>query len=351
MLAILCLLFSLILFKYLSYNAMKKTIIFSLMILLNLSFFQVALVNAALVGGDLDSASELQKRASLNNGSVEQKKSSSTKDLGALKAKKLESQSLVPKLQSKSLDLKRELQKNSKQEKIEYVPGEIIVKYRKNKINLETSSGRAAALNFVKGKSLEKKEDLRKNNISVLRIKDAKTVEQKISELKNDPNVEYAQPNFQYYPLSINANDTYKANLWGLDNTGQTVNTVAGTNDADIDAPEAWAINEGTNASIIVAVIDSGVAYNHPDLVANMWDGTACVGEDSNGIPLSGGCNHGYDYQDGDKTPLPTTSSHGTHIAGTIAAVKNNSKGIIGVAPQAKIMALKSSLTTAENVK
>jgi len=69
---------------------MKKTIIFSLMILLNLSFFQVALVNAALVGGDLDSASELQKRASLNNGSVEQKKSSSTKDLGALKAKKLD---------------------------------------------------------------------------------------------------------------------------------------------------------------------------------------------------------------------------------------------------------------------
>ena len=93
---------------------MKKMIIFSLMILLNLSFFQVALVNAALVGGDLDSASELQKRASLNNGSVEQKKSSSTKDLGALKAKKLESQSLVPKLQSKSLDLKRELKKLKK---------------------------------------------------------------------------------------------------------------------------------------------------------------------------------------------------------------------------------------------
>ncbi len=233
-----------------------------------------------------------------------------------------------------------------------YVEGEILVKYRNNKINLNTSSGRATALSFNTSKSLEKKEDLKKNNISVLRIKDSKTVEQKIAELKNNPNVEYAQPNFQYYPSvvssNINTNDTFKNNLWGLDNTGQTIKGVTGTNDADIDAPEAWAINEGTNGSIIVAVIDTGVAYNHPDLINNMWDGANCV-SDTNTI--LGGCNHGYDYEDGDKMPLPTTSPHGTHIAGTIAAVKNNNVGIIGVAPNAKIMALKSSLTTVENIK
>jgi subtilisin family serine protease len=244
-----------------------------------------------------------------------------------------------------------------------YVPGEVLVKYKKNKINLETVSGRTAALNFIRAKSLEKKEDLRKNNISVLRIKDAKTVEQKVAELKNDPNVEYAQPNFQYYPSDIPTDDTLRDRLWGLENTGQKITgpyganggpyiPTAGTAGSDISAPEAWAISETASASpVIVAVIDSGVAYNHPDLLGNMWDGAACVGEDSTGNPLSSGCNHGYDYEDDDKIPLPTTSSHGTHIAGTIAAAINNGKGIIGVAPQAKIMALKSSLTTADNVK
>ena len=66
--------------------------------------------------------------------------------------------------------------------KKDYVEGEILVKYKNNKINLQTTSGRAAASNFISSKSLEKKEDLRKSNISVLKIKDAKTVEQKLSE-------------------------------------------------------------------------------------------------------------------------------------------------------------------------
>jgi subtilisin family serine protease len=238
--------------------------------------------------------------------------------------------------------------KQIKNNKREYVEGEILVKYKNNKINLNTTSGKVLAMSFSNSKSLEGKEDLVKNNISVLKIKDRKTVEEKIVEIQNDPNVEYAQPNFQYYPQTISSNDTYKANLWGLDNTGQTVNTITGTNDADIDAPEAWAVNEGTNAQVIVAVIDSGVAYNHPDLLDNMWNGVSCV-SDTN-APL-GNCNYGYDFEDLDKTPLPTTSYHGTHIAGIIAALKNNNKGVIGVAPNAKIMALKSSLTTAENIK
>lgn len=272
----------------------------------------------------------------------------SDEELEALKAKKLEEQSPTSKTQDKNSYLDKGLQDNSKQERLNYVPGEILIKYKNTKINLENVSGRANALNFTNSKSLENKEDLRKNNISVLKIKDTKTVEQKIAELKNDPNVEYAQPNYQYYPLAISSNDTDKANLWGLDNTGQTVNTITGTNGADIDASEAWAINEGTNTSTIVAIIDSGVAYNHPDLTSNMWDGTNCKNE--NGSYL-GGCNHGYDFEDVDKIPLPINSSHGTHIAGTIAAVKNNNKGIIGVAPTAKIMALKTSYSTADNIK
>lgn len=298
----------------------------------------------------------VNSKATSSNVLNEQNINLSDVELEALKAKKLEEQSPTLQTQDKNLYLDKGLQDNSKQEKLNYVPGEILVKYKNTKINLNTSPGRTAALNFINSKSLEKKEDLGANNIQVLKIKDAKTVEQKIAELKNDPNVEYTQPNYQYYPLAISSNDTYKTNLWGLDNTGQTINgtsisggVVTGTPNSDINAPEAWTISEATtSAPIIVAIIDSGIAYNHPDLINNMWNGSNCVSDTNTAL---GGCNHGYDYQDSDKTPLPTHSSHGTHIAGTIAAVKNNNKGIIGVAPNAKIMALKSSLTTAENVK
>ena len=130
-----------------------------------------------------------------------------------------------------------------------------------------------------------------------------------------------------------------------MENTGQSVSSTSGTSDADIDGKEAWGLSEGDG--VIVAVIDSGVAYNHPDLSANMWDGTDCT--DENGDFL-GSCNHGFDFEDNDKTPLPTSSSHGTHIAGTIAAAMDNGKGVIGVAPQAEIMALKTELTTGEIV-
>ena len=137
--------------------------------------------------------------------------------------------------------------KLAEREEKNYVEGEILIKYKKNKINLETSSGRAAAENFSRAKSMERKEDLREINISVLKIKDDKTVEEKIAELKNDPNVEFVEPNYKRYPTVISSNDYYKDLLWGLDNTGQEVGGVTGTDDADIDAPEAWTISEGSS--------------------------------------------------------------------------------------------------------
>lgn len=238
--------------------------------------------------------------------------------------------------------------------KINYVEGEVLVKYRNNKIDLQTVSGRAAALDLGAAPA-GRRGDLIKNNIAVLKTKDAETVEQKVAQLRSDPNVEYAQPNYQYYSMAIDTNDTGRAQLWALENTGQLIEGTAssggsatGTVDADIDAPEAWAINEGTSTVPIVAVIDTGVAYQHPDLLANMWDGSSCKDEDGNSL---GGCNYGYDFQDDDKMPLPTTSAHGTRVAGSIAAVKNNGKGVIGVAPRAKIMAIKSSLTTSNIIE
>jgi len=262
-------------------------------------------------------------------------------------------QNAAPKEMEEKSGLAKSQQAETKRK--DYVEGEILVKYKSDKINLDTFSGRASALNFANSRSLERKEDLRKNNISVLRIKDSRTVEDKITELKSDPNVEYVEPNYRRYPAIINTDDTNKGLLWGLDNTGQTVGGTYATNnpgsvDKDIDASEAWVISEtATSTPVIVAIIDTGVAYNHPDLATNMWDGTNC--KDEKGVAIVGGCNHGYDYENNDNTPLPATSSHGTHIAGTIAASKNNGKGVIGVAPQTKIMAIKFGLDITSEIK
>ena len=129
-------------------------------------------------------------------------------------------------------------------------------------------------------------------------------MEEMINKIKNDPSVEYVQPNFIYYPREISTDDIHKDTLWGLYNEGQEVNGVFGSDDKDIDSPEAWKISEGDNDEVIVAIIDSGVAYNHPDLIDNMWDGDSCEGFDKEGVPLSGGCLHGYDYEDGDLDPF-----------------------------------------------
>ncbi len=224
-----------------------------------------------------------------------------------------------------------------------WAEGEILVKFKSENINLNTSPGQGQAWEFAKSHGLELKENLKYANISVLKLKSDTGVPSKIDELNKDTQTAYAERNYKRTLSGINTNDPKKGDLWGLDNTGQSINGVSGTFDADIDAPEAWDVSEGLGG-VIVAVIDTGVAYNHPDLASSMWDGGSCL--DEAGKPL-GGCIHGYDFGREDKDPSPSRgdfgwdASHGTHIAGTIAASKNNGKGIVGVAPGVKIMALK----------
>lgn len=162
-----------------------------------------------------------------------------------------------------------------------------------------------------------------------------------IAKLKDDPRVEFAEPDYIITIDTINTNDTYRNLLWGLDNTGQTVNNVVGTTDADIDAPEAWGISTGSS-NIIAGIIDTGVDYNHEDLSANIWTNPGetagnGVDDDANGYVDD---IHGWNAISNSGDPLDD-HGHGTHVAGTIGAIANNGKGIVGVNHHVTIIACK----------
>ncbi|UCE36125.1 MAG: S8 family serine peptidase [Thermoplasmata archaeon] len=98
------------------------------------------------------------------------------------------------------------------------------------------------------------------SNIFVFTFPEKTNLRKAASEYANDLNVEFAEPNFLYHPLGV-PNDPYFDMQWALNNTGQT----GGTPDADIDAPEAWDLEQG-DPSITIAIIDTGVDYTNPDM-------------------------------------------------------------------------------------
>lgn len=174
-----------------------------------------------------------------------------------------------------------------------------------------------------------------------MRLPEELTVAQAVKTFLNDPDVEYAEPNY-FYNLDVIPNDTHFDLLWGMHNTGQNVNGIKGADDKDIDAPEAWDITTGSSATV-VAVIDSGVDRSHPDLSANLWTNPGEIPE--NGVDDDGNGYvddiRGWDFTNKDNNPADD-NGHGTHVTGTIAAVGNNGIGVAGVAWNVKVMALKS---------
>lgn len=222
----------------------------------------------------------------------------------------------------------------------EYVPGEIIVKFKPGVISKASDASRKTARAGIASKE---KRRFRTANIHHLQIADPNvTVEEAIKRLKSDPDVEYAEPNYIYRTMAT-PNDPGFGQLWGLQNIGQVVNGSAGSPDSDMDAPEAWSLQTGSSG-VVIAVVDSGVDYNHPDLSANIWTNTgetSCIdGIDNDGNGYIDDCR-GWDFVDNDKDPMDF-NGHGTHVAGTIAAVGNNAVGVTGVNWTARIMPLRA---------
>jgi subtilisin family serine protease len=132
-------------------------------------------------------------------------------------------------------------------------------------------------------------------------------------------------------------NDSYRNKLWGMHNSGQT----GGTNDKDIDGPEAWDKTTGSK-NVLGAVIDTGIDRNHEDLKANMWTNPGEIagnGKDDDGNGFIDDV-HGWDFANNDNNPHDD-HSHGTHCAGTIGGVGNNGKGVVGVAWNVSMVGIK----------
>jgi len=206
-------------------------------------------------------------------------------------------------------------------------PGRVIVKMK--------AGQQVAALN-ANAKSVKSFAGL--NGIQVIDLPDGADVKQSIANYKATGAVEYAEPD---YILSIidSPNDPSFQNgvLWGLHNTGQDF----GTNDADIDAPEAWNILH-SSPNVVVAVIDTGIRYTHQDLAANMWINPNEIAgngidDDNNGYVDD---IYGINSITGSGNPIDD-QGHGTHCAGTIGAVGNNNVGVVGVTRSVQLMACK----------
>jgi subtilisin family serine protease len=216
-----------------------------------------------------------------------------------------------------------------------HVPGEVLVEFR-------AEARDAATRRYRERYGFETLRRFRTIGAQHLRLPASTSVEEALALLRADPDVVYAEPN-HYRSADLVPNDPHFGLLWGLRNTGQPVDGTAGTPDADIDADEAWELTTG-GGGVIVAVIDTGLDFAHPDLAPNVWTNPGEV--PGNGVDDDGNGYvddvHGWDFVEDDNAPYPNDANgHGTHVAGTIAAVGNDGTGVAGVAWGARIMALR----------
>jgi len=148
-----------------------------------------------------------------------------------------------------------------------YKEGELIVRFKPGIKGIERSiAERNEILSSLNAGTVEHAAKL-VDGLSLVRLPSGVTVEAGLARLKAAGDILYVEPNYRIELASTFPNDTRCSEQWSLHNTGQVP---YGTVDADVDAPEAWDIIHDA-ADVIVAVIDSGVDYTHPDLEANIW--------------------------------------------------------------------------------
>jgi hypothetical protein len=238
----------------------------------------------------------------------------------------------------------------------EWAPGTVLVKFR-------PSVGKAQAHRALAERGVRSVQRIA-FGIDVVKLPGGLSVARAVRLLNADPRVAIAEPDYYRY-VDVPPNDTFAQHLWPLENTaqghfysgggtnpGNPNNFVTGSNDADMDVTQAWRVETGFTRRPIIAVVDSGVDITHPDLDGRLWRNVGEVGgtpgEDDDGNGKVDDVN-GWNFAGagpGNNILLPPRRAgdgrrHGTHVAGIIAAERNNNIGVAGVCPGCRIMALR----------
>lgn len=241
----------------------------------------------------------------------------------------------------------------------EHVENEVIVKL-KPEFAFAAADGTSPAGGFAEqyGAKVIQKFDIPENmfksfNGEMVRVKlpAGMSTAQAMVMMAKDDRVEYAVQN-DVIKLNTDMSgeaqngvaskpENLNGQLWGINNEGQT----GGKADADVDAPEAWTLQTGKTQSEggpLIAIIDTGINYNHEAIKGNIWtnpgeipgDG---IDNDNNGVVDD---IHGFNAAADSGDPLDD-NDHGSHCAGSIAADGNNSKGLYGVSQKGNLMGVK----------
>ena len=222
----------------------------------------------------------------------------------------------------------------------EAVPGEFVVKLRENvsvqKFSTQSLSQKLGA--YVKS-------SIPGQNIVVVKRPVIENSAYSVNTLSLNPMVEIAEPNY-IYRINRTPNDPLLGNLWGLRNVGQADSeNQSGMSGLDVEAEKAWDISTGSS-NVIIAVIDTGVDYNHPDLKDNAWvneaelNGVAGVDDDNNGYIDD---VHGMNFTEASKPEANGLDDHGhgSHCSGVIGARGDDGRGIVGLNWNVRIMPIK----------
>lgn len=205
----------------------------------------------------------------------------------------------------------------------DHVSGEVLVKF-KDDVNLSLQSAQDHELEVLESYQIPSRTTSTLQNSTILRVKtDEADMAQTLERLYLDERVETAFPNFRYETQGL-PNDL-QSDLWAL---------------PQISAPIAWQQSVGYRGPLI-AVVDTGVDTQHPDLGANIWNNPNEVADgldnDGNGVVDD---IHGYNAVD-HNSDLTDSNGHGTHVSGTIGAIGDNAEGVVGVNWQAQMMGVK----------